>query len=285
VLVVRMIVDVHTHLPRNRQPAKSEKPKYYTARPGHPIDMDALCWDDHYKAMRNVDRAIVFGLSFGRDKHENDNVAEYVRMYGGKFIGFLTVDPNGEDALEEVERCVNELKLKGIKLGPAYQNFHPYSERACAIYSKAVDLGLPIIFHMGATPGKYDPMEYSYPLILEKVAIAFPDLKMVVAHMGHPWIPDTIILIRKHPNVYADISALFYRPWQFYNALVLANEYDQMHKLLLGSDWPVTTPEETINNLRRINLIVEGTNLPRIPERKIEEIINRDALEILGISP
>ncbi|MEM2904191.1 MAG: amidohydrolase family protein, partial [Candidatus Bathyarchaeia archaeon] len=119
--------------------------------------------------------------------------------------------------------------------------------------------------------------------LLERVALAFPDLRIVIAHMGHPWERDTIVLIRKQPNVYADISALFYRPWQFYNTLVLCDEYGQLHKLFFGSDYPVTTPQESIEKIRRINAQVEGTSLPRVPHEALEEIINRDSLSILGV--
>jgi len=65
----------------------------------------------------------------------------------------------------------------------------------------------------------------------------------VVAHFGHPWEPDTIVLIRKHPNVYTDISAQFYRPWQFYNALVLCREYAQMGKVFSAPTIPSPRPK------------------------------------------
>ena len=106
---------------------------------------------------------------------------------------------------------------------------------------------------------------------------------MVLAHLGHPWEVDTIVLIRKQPNVYADISALFYRPWQFYNSMVLAQEYRVTHKLLFGTDYPVTTPEESIDGLRNINDLVEGTKLPKISETVIDEIIERNTLGILDL--
>lgn len=277
-----MIVDIHTHLPKHKRPVKVKEPSYYTARPGHLIDTDALCWEDHFNAMKSVDKAVVFEITYGKED-TNDLVAEYVSLHPEKLIGFLSVNPNYEGAVAEVERAVTELKLKGIKLGPVYQNFHPFSDKACAVYSKAQELEIPIVFHFGTMPGRWGPLEYTQPILLEKVAIAFPNLKMVIAHMGHPWIWDTIVLIRKQPNVYADISALFYRPWQFYNALVLCEEYDQMHKLLFGTDWPVTTPEETMDQLRNVNRFTKGTCLPKIPEDKIEDLIHRDALEILGI--
>ncbi|MFB0503352.1 MAG: amidohydrolase family protein [Candidatus Bathyarchaeia archaeon] len=278
-----LIVDVHTHLPRHKQRVTVESAEVYRARPGHPVNMNALCWEDHFEGMKSVDKAIVFGIFRKGMENINDAVAEYVGLHPEKLIGFLSVDPNDGGAVDEVERGVNELKLKGIKLGPAYQNFLPFSDKACAVYSKAQDLGVPVLFHFGTTPGRLDPLEYTHPLLLEKVAIAFPELRMVIAHMGHPWMADTIVLIRKQPNVYADISALFYRPWQFYNALVTCNEYDQMHKLLFGTDWPVTTPDESIDHLRKVNRFTEGTSLPKVPSEKIEELIQRDALEALGI--
>jgi predicted TIM-barrel fold metal-dependent hydrolase len=101
--------------------------------------------------------------------------------------------------------------------------------------------------------------------------------------MGHPWINEALVLIRKNRNVFADISALYYRPWQFYNALVAAMEYGVLDRLLFGSDYPFTTPGSTMEALGKINRMVDGTNLPRIPERKIEEIIHRDSLALLGI--
>ena len=106
---------------------------------------------------------------------------------------------------------------------------------------------------------------------------------MVIAHMGHPWINETLVLIRKNRNFYADISALYYRPWQFYNALVAAMEYGVPDRLLFGSDYPFTTPASTIAALGKVNEMVEGTSLPRIPEAKIEAMIHRDTLDRLGI--
>jgi predicted TIM-barrel fold metal-dependent hydrolase len=106
-----------------------------------------------------------------------------------------------------------------------------------------------------------------------------------MAHMGHPWMQDTIVVIRKHPNVYADISALFYRPWSMYNALRLATEWSVLHKLLFGSDYPIATPQETIAGTRKVNDILAGTQLPRVPEDELEKIFTRDSLSLLGLTP
>jgi predicted TIM-barrel fold metal-dependent hydrolase len=104
----------------------------------------------------------------------------------------------------------------------------------------------------------------------------FPDLKMIVAHLGHPWEDDLIALMRKCPNLYADISAVHYRPWRYWQSLVSAMEYGVTHKLLLGSDFPSATVANVIDGLRRINAPVEGTGLPRVPEEVQERIVSEN---------
>lgn len=77
--------------------------------------------------------------------------------------------------------------------------------------------------------------------IAANVAIRFPDLKIVMAHLGHPYEGECIATIRKHANVYADCSALHYRPFQLYHPLMLLQEYGVWRKRLFGSDYPFTT--------------------------------------------
>jgi len=118
---------------------------------------------------------------------------------------------------------------------------------------------------------------------MDEIAIRYPDLKIIMAHMGHPWQAETCVVIRKHPHVYADLSGNFYRPFSFWEQLVKAGEWNVLHKILLGSDFPITTVEETITALRSVNRLVESTPLPPVPEEAIEQIIHRDALALLGL--
>jgi hypothetical protein len=57
-----------------------------------------------------------------------------------------------------------------------------------------------------------------------------------------------------------------------------------LHKLLLGSDYPIATPAETIAGTLRVNAILEGTQLPRVPEEELDKIIHRDSLTLLGLN-
>jgi hypothetical protein len=76
--------------------------------------------------------------------------------------------------------------------------------------------------------------------------------------------------------VYADVSALFYRPWQFYNMLVTAQEYKVADKLYFGTDFPFARVEESIEGLKTINNIAAGTCLPKVAKETIESILHAD---------
>jgi predicted TIM-barrel fold metal-dependent hydrolase len=279
-----MIVDCHTHFWKKEHWSEEMERDAYLAT--HSPPKTDIREEEHLKAMEPVDRAIVVGF---RSSHlgllvPNDAVARYVRAHPEKLIGFASVDPWEKGYLDELHRAIEELKLRGLKLGPIYQNYHPMDWRMRPVYAYCQKHGLPILFHQGTTFARRAPLKYSFPAQLEDVALEYPDLKFYIAHMGHPHIEDTVVLIRKQPNVYADVSALYYRPWQFYNGLMLAVEYGCAHKLLFGSDYPFTTPGETLHRLRRVNDVTGQSGLPRISESLIEELIGRDALKLLGLS-
>jgi predicted TIM-barrel fold metal-dependent hydrolase len=279
-----MIVDAHTHTPAYRDAIPESAIQTNTVwRPDRAVKTP-VNWAEYMAAMAPVDKAIVFGIARQDQESPNDATAAFVRAYPTKLVGFGSVHPLDPGSLDEIERCVSDLGLQGLKLGPNYQNFDPLGEAAFQVYKRAEELGLPITFHTGTSPVRAADLDYAHPRHFDRVAIAFPNLKMVLAHMAHPWQATTIAVIRKHPNVYADISALFYRPWSFYNCMLLAQEWGVLHKLIFGTDYLVSTPEENLEALRHPNRIVEGTNLPRISEMAMDEIVHRDTLGLLGIA-
>lgn len=291
-----VIVDVHTHTPRHRTvPPVTDQTLDALWRPDQKATT-AHTWDDSIAAMAPVDRAIVFNIAADPRgdlpddgqliysvPRVNDDTAAFVQAHPEKFIGFLTVHPHDPGALAEIERATGNLGLRGIKFGANYQNFDPVGEEAFRIYRRAEELGLPILFHTGTSPVQFADLDYAHPRHIDRVAMAFPKLRMILAHMGHPWQIDCIVVIRKHPHVYADISANFYRQWSYYNAFRLATEWNVLHKLLFGSDFPIASPQETMDALWRVNDITEGTKLPRVPDEELEKILHRDSLGLLGL--
>lgn len=279
-----MIVDVHTHVWRREHWSEELARESQRAR-GSPVWLE-VTEEAYAQALRVVDRAIVFGL---RARHvgllvPNDFVAGFVRRFPEKLIGFASIDPQEPSYMVELERAIEDLKLRGVKLGPVYQNVHPMDKRMRSIYEYCERRHLPILIHQGTTFARRAPLRFASPLLLEEVAFAHPDLVMIIAHLGHPWIAETIVLIRKHPNLYADISALHYRPWQFYNGMMLALEYGVMEKLFFGSDYPFATPQEAIEGVRGINDFARRWSLPPLPDEAIAWILERDALRLLGLS-
>ncbi len=296
-----VIVDVHTHTPQYKDHIPDDEVVINHAwRPDRPV-RSSVTWHDFLAHQAPAAVSLVFAIAWhpgivvpklsGREVGDtswytgnvNDATATFVRAHPDRLIGFMALHPHDPNCLDEFERCRTELGLRGVKLGANYQNFDPLEARALAIYERAQRYGLPVLFHQGTSPVREAPIRLAHPLLMDEIAIRYPDLKIIMAHMGHPWQVDTCVVIRKHPNVYADISGNFYRPFSFWEQLIKATEWNVLDKLLLGSDYPITTVQETIDGLRRVNDVVEGTRLPRVPEEAIEAIINRDALTLLGL--
>jgi hypothetical protein len=203
----------------------------------------------------------------------NEIIADYVKQHPEKLVGWASVDPNEPDCVEQLVHCVEDLGLRGLKLGPVYQHFDPQGRKHWPLFKMCQDLNLPIMWHQGATFPSRARLGWGLPLQLEDIALDFPDLRMIVAHLGHPWEEDLVVLIRKCPNVYADISAVHYRPWRYWQAMVTAMEYGVIHKILLGSDFPSGTITNVINGLRNVNTPIEGTKLPIIPTDLQNQIV------------
>ena len=294
-----MIIDIHTHPPRHREPVPEDQAEYNTVwRPDRPVKV-TTSWDDYLEAQGPADRSIVFGIAWhagdvnrqGADlEHQdwsegniNDAVAQFVRAHPERLIGFMALHPHDPGALGELERCHADLGLKGLKLGANYQNFDPLEPRALSLYCEAQKRGLPILLHQGTSPVRDAPIRFAHPLLVDEIAIRYPDLRIVMAHLGHPWQVETCVVIRKHPNVFADLSGNCYRPFSFWEQMVKATEWNVLDKILFGTDYPIASVQESIDHLRRVNDIAEGTHLPRVSEQAMEEIIHRDTLSLLGL--
>jgi predicted TIM-barrel fold metal-dependent hydrolase len=175
------------------------------------------------------------------------------------------------------------LGLRGIKLLPMYAGFRPDDVRLDPLWKYAQKHGLPVLMHTGTTFVSQAPLECTLPRHADAAAIRFPEVKMILAHLGHPYEGECVATIRKHPNVYADVSALHYRPHQLYHSLMLVQEYGVWDKVLFGTDYPFTTVNASVDGIRKLNDMVEGTKLPRLDEKEIEAMIHRDTLGLLGL--
>jgi predicted TIM-barrel fold metal-dependent hydrolase len=242
--------------------------------------------DHHFAETATVDKTIVLGFK-SRYLHAdipNRFVADYVKRAPQRLIGFAGIDPTDEAAIEEVHIAKADLKLRGITVSPANQDFHPSDSRAMDVYAECEKLGMPVLFHPSGQFTEQSKLEYGRPYLLDEVSRTFPRLRMIIAQIGQPWVEETICMLGKHRHVLADVSGLLSRPWQAYNALVSAYQAGVIDKLLFGSDFPYTSAAECIEALYSINQFAQGTNLPVVPREALRGIVERDALGLLGLS-
>ncbi len=143
--------------------------------------------------------------------------------------------------------------------------------------------GLVVFVHQSMQLAAEAALEYARPYLLDEVLRDHPTLHMVIANMGHPWPLETIAMLAKHRHLYADMSGLIEQPWQAYNVLVLAAQFDVLDKLLFGSGFPMMTPDAAIENMYRINEVTRNSAMPVLPREQIKAIIERDAMTCLGL--
>jgi predicted TIM-barrel fold metal-dependent hydrolase len=280
-----MIVDVHSHLFRYPEHfSKDFVTQVRRARSGVEIDL-TVRWEEYHAHAKQCDKTIVFG---GKAKLSglwvpDQEVAAYVKDHADKLIGFLSVDPTQDGWQDELHQGHQDLKLKGIKLLSMYAGFYPNDRKLDYLWEYATRHRLPVLLHTGTTFVAQAPLDCTIPRHLDDVAIRFPNVKIIMAHISHPYEGECVVTIRKHPNVYADCSALHYRPFQLYHSLMLVQEYGVWDKILFGSDYPFTTVDASIEGVRQLNCMLEGTSLPRLDMAKMEQMFQRNTLDILEI--
>jgi len=279
-----MIVDTHTQLwqsPEQLGPQAAQQLRQAPQQPWERPDTSDTGFD---QAMATVQYAIVLGFEC---RHVGasipaQQVADYVASQPGKYLGFAGIDPTAPGYLGDVKKA-KDLGLVGINLSPSAGAFHPCNSRAMRLYERCQELSLPIMIHPGTHLGPDTVMAYSQPYLLDEPAREFPKLRMVLAGIGTPWVEQTLDLLEKHEHLYADVSDLTRRPWQLYNALLLAYQRGVMDRLLLGSDFPFSTPQQAILNIYSVNAVTQDTHMPTIPREQLRRVIERDALACLGI--
>lgn len=282
-----MIIDVHSHAWEYPRHFGEDFRRQAEARAKAGVRLDLTVRYEDYRATAPDDTiTVVFG---GKAKLsglwiDDQYVADFVAQDPKQLIGYLSVDPTQPGWQDELRHGHQQLKLRGIKLLPMYAGFRPDDPELDPLWQYATKHHLPVLLHTGTTFVAQAPLEFTFPRLIEPVAVQYPDVKIILAHLGHPYEGECAVTIRKHPNVYADLSALHYRPFQLYHSLMLVQEYGVWDKVLFGTDYPFTTVNATLEGLRKLNNMLEGTALPRLSMTAMEELIYRDSLPLLGLA-
>jgi predicted TIM-barrel fold metal-dependent hydrolase len=279
-----MLVDVHSHFFKYPEHFNDDFRQQSLKSRSSEIDL-TVRWEEYLATASHCDKTVVFG---GKAKLSglwvpDADVAAYVGQHSERLVPFLSVDPTQPGWQDELIQGHQELKMKGIKLLPMYAGFKPNQPELKHLWEYATRHRLPVLLHTGTTFVDRAPLECTLPRLVDDVAIRYPEVKIIMAHLSHPYEGECVVTIRKHPNVYADCSALHYRPFQLYHSLMLLQEYGVWNKLLFGSDYPFTTVDASLDGMRRLNAMLEGTSLPRLDMDAMEKMFYRDTLKILEI--
>lgn len=172
----------------------------------------------------------------------NNFVADYCAKFPERLIPFGSVHPHHTRNPKKVlEYLSDELGIRGIKIHPCHQHFYPNEYRTTklksleVIYSIAEEKKMPIMIHTGTSLFPNARNIFGDPIYVDDVAVDFPDLKIILAHAGRPlWTQTAFFLVRRHKNVYMDISGIPpKRLLDYFPRLELVAE-----KTMFGSDWP-----------------------------------------------
>jgi len=277
-------IDIHAHIPR--MPGLSE----YGIEPGlrqmFRMADESISIEKMVETYRAIDTmAVIFSVDAETETGDlpdpNDYVAQIVESYSDVFVGFCSVDPRkGKAAVEELERSVLSLGLRGLKLHPIHQAFFPDDPVFIPLFTKAEELGIPVLMHSGyAAAGANSPggdgfeLAYSRPIPhVDSLAARHPDLTIIMAHPAWPWIQEQVAVALHKANVFIDLSG--WAPRYIPRDLIAEASGRLRKKVLFGSDYPYISPVTWLEQFQELDIRDEARPL----------ILHDNAARILNLS-
>ncbi|WP_084965200.1 amidohydrolase family protein [Thermoactinospora rubra] len=260
-------IDVHTHaevsvgghpsLPPDLMAASE---KYFGAHGHRQPTIDEMA--AYYRERRMA--AVVFTVdaehATGHPPIPNEEVAESCARHADVLIPFAGLDPwRGRAAVRAARRLVEEYGVRGFKFHPSLQGFAPDDRMAYPLYEAIEELGVPALFHTGQTgigagvPGGGGiRLRYSNPMLIDDVAVDFPELRIILAHPSFPWQDEALAVATHKPHVHIDLSG--WSPKYFPPQLVRYANSLLQDKVLFGSDYPVITPDRWLADFDRLEV-------------------------------
>ena len=241
-------IDTHVHIESEEQGAAGEAARKYFGNSGVGYSRKELA--DYYRS-RNIG-CVVFSVDerlTGRPPVPNDEVAAFAAENSDVVMAFASVDPTrGAEAVVEAKRLISTTSIRGFKLHPPLQQFHPNDKSVYPFYEAVAAAKLPVVFHTGHSgigtgmPGGGGiRLKYGNPMDIDDVAVDFPDMPIILAHPSFPWQDEAISVCLHKPQVYIDLSG--WSPKYFPQNLIQYANTLLKRKVLFGSDYPLLTPD------------------------------------------
>jgi hypothetical protein len=216
----------------------------------------------------------------GRPPIPNDEIAAFAAQNADIMFAFASVDPTrGSEAVAEAKRLIAAGGIRGFKLHPPLQQFHPNDQRMYPFYEVINAARLPVIFHTGHSgigtgmPGGGGVrLKYGNPMDIDDVAVDFPDMPIIMAHPSFPWQDEAISVCLHKPQVYIDLSG--WSPKYFSPTLVQYANTLLKYKVLFGSDYPLIAPDRWLADFEKIAIKDEVRPL----------VLKENAMRLFGLN-
>lgn len=253
-----MIIDCHVHI--NQYELMQNVPTLESR-------LDAL---QREMTSNNVDYALILS-SYKTDEYRPSarQIIEAARKYDnlGLVAGFSIDNHTGED-LKDYRAWIKDGLVRGLKIYSGYEHYYPYDERYQKIYDTCIEFDIPVMVHTGDTLSKKSKLRYAQPLNLDDVAVDNPELKIIMCHLGNPWIEDAQEVIYKNKNVYGDISGFVMGDFDHYFEKMMSDKVSELINyagepkyLLYGTDWPISTMDSYLNFVAKLKIKKEFRDL------------------------
>ena len=230
---------------------------------------------------------ITQGLDEGAILADHKILADLGKRYPGKIIPFASIDPRRKNAADLFRRCIEEYGMHGLKWHPDH-GYSPASPEAYEVLKAAQKLKVPLLTHTGGMYGQ-SKVKYSHPLVLDEVAIDFPELMIVAAHTGHLLWRDWCAASYFKRNLYGDLAE-----WQmfavghyeyFCRFLREAIDISGVEQIVFASDGPgfelIISNEQWVQIIR--DLPYKAPQGIKFTSEEVFAILGGNAQKILGI--
>ncbi len=273
-------IDTHVHLETELEDnAANEAAQKYFGKSGAKANRYELA--EYYRSRKigcvifTVDEKLT-----GRPPIPNDEIAAFAAENSDIMFAFASVDPTrGKEAVDEAQRLIAAGSIRGFKLHPPLQQFHPNDPKVYPFYEVINAAKLPVIFHTGHSgigtgmPGGGGVrLKYGNPMDIDDVAVDFPEMPIIMAHPSVPWQDEAISVCLHKPQVYIDLSG--WSPKYFSPTLIQYANTLLKHKMLFGSDYPLIAPDRWLADFEKIAIKDEVRPL----------ILKENAMRLFGLS-
>jgi predicted TIM-barrel fold metal-dependent hydrolase len=221
----------------------------------------------------DVERILAISIHDEKNNRIIEELAEKNNFIGP--IYFFDVEKMNKKSLRVFEEKIE--KFLGVKITPGRQSFYPNEKKCEKIYKIAEKYDKPVIIHSGDPFYPKARIKYSHPIHIDDVAVEHPNLKIVIAHSGNPWIEDTVEIAYKNENVFLDVSGWFFKEisGQYFKIMkerlnFILSYLESCDKILFGTDWPLIKIEKYVDFIKKCEL----------SKSELERIMYKNALKL-----